>query len=154
VADAGDDDMVGPRIRVRAALAGKDRDRGSTRLLGAAVRRGHDLAEPAGHHDAASFREETADLLRGRLVLATAPYHRHLDGHDCDPRHVAEKRDAKGGTLVVGGGFAGAYVARLLGKRGATVVNPDNFMLYPPLLAEAAAGTLEPRHVVVPIRQM
>jgi NADH dehydrogenase len=67
---------------------------------------------------------------------------------------VAEKRDAKGGTLVVGGGFAGAYVARLLGKRGATVVNPDNFMLYPPLLAEAAAGTLEPRHVVVPIRQM
>jgi NADH dehydrogenase len=54
----------------------------------------------------------------------------------------------------VGGGFAGAYVARLLGKRGATIVNPDNFMLYTPLLPEAAAGTLEPRHVVVPLRQM
>jgi NADH dehydrogenase FAD-containing subunit len=39
---------------------------------------------------------------------------------------------------VVGGGFAGAYVARLLGKRGATIVNPDNFMLYTPLLPEAA----------------
>jgi NADH dehydrogenase len=67
---------------------------------------------------------------------------------------VVERREAKGGTLVVGGGFAGAYVARMLGKRGATVVNPDNFMLYTPLLAEAAAATLEPRHVVVPLRQM
>ena len=62
--------------------------------------------------------------------------------------------DALGGTLVVGGGFAGAYVARLLGKRGATVVSPENFMLYTPLLPEAASGTLEPRHVVVPLRQM
>jgi NADH dehydrogenase len=64
------------------------------------------------------------------------------------------RREAAGGTLVVGGGFAGAYVARLLGKRGVTVVNPDNFMVYTPLLPEAAAGTLEPRHVVVPLRQM
>jgi NADH dehydrogenase len=64
------------------------------------------------------------------------------------------RREAAGGTLVVGGGFAGAYVARLLGKRGVTIVNPDNFMVYTPLLPEAAAGTLEPRHVVVPLRQM
>jgi NADH dehydrogenase len=64
------------------------------------------------------------------------------------------RREAAGGTLVVGGGFAGAYVARLLGKRSATIVNPDNFMVYTPLLPEAAAGTLEPRHVVVPLRQM
>lgn len=55
---------------------------------------------------------------------------------------------------MVGGGFAGAYVARLIGQRGATIVNPDNFMVYTPLLPEAAAGTLEPRHVVVPLRQM
>jgi NADH dehydrogenase len=63
-------------------------------------------------------------------------------------------RDARGGVLVVGGGFAGAYVARLLGKRGATIVSPENFMLYTPMLPEAASGTLEPRHVVVPLRQM
>ena len=67
---------------------------------------------------------------------------------------MIERREAVGGTLVVGGGFAGAYVARLLGNRGATIVNPDNFMVYTPLLPEAAAGTLEPRHVVVPLRQM
>jgi NADH:ubiquinone reductase (H+-translocating) len=63
-------------------------------------------------------------------------------------------RQALGGTLVLGGGFAGGYVAHLLGKRGATIVSPENFMLYTPLLPEAASGTLEPRHVVVPLRIM
>ena len=63
-------------------------------------------------------------------------------------------RDALGGTLILGGGFAGSYVARLLGKRGATIVSPENFMLYTPMLPEAASGTLEPRHVVVPLRMM
>jgi NADH dehydrogenase len=64
------------------------------------------------------------------------------------------ERDARGGVLILGGGFAGAYVARLLGKRGATIVSPENFMLYTPLLPEAASGTLEPRHAVVPLRVM
>jgi NADH dehydrogenase len=45
-------------------------------------------------------------------------------------------------------------VARLLGKRGATLVSPENFMLYTPMLPEAASGTLEPRHAVVPLRVM
>ena len=67
---------------------------------------------------------------------------------------MSQRRRARSGTLVVGGGFAGAYVARLLGKAGATIVNPENFMLFTPILPEAASGTLEPRHVVVPIRQM
>ena len=65
-----------------------------------------------------------------------------------------ERREARGGTLVLGGGFAGSYVARLLKRRGATIVSHENFMLYTPLLPEAASGTIEPRHVVVPIRQM
>jgi NADH:ubiquinone reductase (H+-translocating) len=63
-------------------------------------------------------------------------------------------RVARGGVLIVGGGFAGGYVARLLGGRGATIVSPENFMLYTPMLPEAASGTLEPRHSVVPLRQM
>ena len=63
-------------------------------------------------------------------------------------------RAARGGVLVVGGGFAGGYVARLLGRSGATIVSPENFMLYTPMLPEAASGTLEPRHTVVPLRQM
>jgi NADH:ubiquinone reductase (H+-translocating) len=68
--------------------------------------------------------------------------------------HVSTVREACGGVLVVGGGFAGGYVARELGKRGATVVSKENFMLYTPLLPEAASGTLEPRHCVVPLREM
>jgi NADH:quinone reductase (non-electrogenic) len=67
---------------------------------------------------------------------------------------VVGEREALGGTLVLGGGFAGGWVARYLGKRGATIVSPENSMLYTPLLPEAASGTLEPRHVVVPLRQM
>jgi NADH dehydrogenase len=55
---------------------------------------------------------------------------------------------------VLGGGFAGGYVARLLGSAGATIVSRENFMLYTPILPEAASGMLEPRHVVVPLRVM
>jgi NADH dehydrogenase len=62
--------------------------------------------------------------------------------------------DARGGTLILGGGFAGSYVARYLAKRGATIVSPENYMLFTPMLPEAASGTLEPRHVVVPLRLM
>jgi len=65
-----------------------------------------------------------------------------------------ERREARGGTLVLGGGFAGSYVGRLLKRRGATIVSLENFMLFTPLLPEAASGTLEPRHVVVPLREM
>ena len=51
------------------------------------------------------------------------------------------------------------YTARRLERRLPAdeaeiyLVNPENFMLYTPLLPEAAAGTIEPRHVVVPLRQ-
>jgi NADH dehydrogenase len=67
---------------------------------------------------------------------------------------VTEQHEARGGTLVIGGGFAGGWVARYLGERGATIVSPENSMLFTPLLPEAASGSLEPRHVVVPLRQM
>jgi NADH:ubiquinone reductase (H+-translocating) len=63
-------------------------------------------------------------------------------------------RRACGGTLVLGGGFGGAYVAKLVGKRGATIVSPEGSMLYTPMLPEVAAGAIEPRHVVVPLRMM
>ena len=68
--------------------------------------------------------------------------------------HMSAARQARGGVLVLGGGFAGAYVARELGAHGATIVSRENFMLYTPLLPEAASGTLEPRHCVVPLRAM
>ena len=63
-------------------------------------------------------------------------------------------RQARGGTLILGGGFAGSYVAKLLKEQGATIVSQENFMLFASMLPEAASGTLEPRHVVVPLRIM
>jgi len=63
-----------------------------------------------------------------------------------------DERRARNGTLIVGGGYAGSVLARLVGE--ATIVSPENYMLFRPLLAEAASATLEPRHVVVPLRMM
>jgi NADH:quinone reductase (non-electrogenic) len=63
-------------------------------------------------------------------------------------------------VVIVGGGFGGARCARelerLLPKQSArlVLVNDVNFMLYTPFLPEAAAGMLEPRHVVTPLREM
>jgi NADH dehydrogenase len=61
--------------------------------------------------------------------------------------------------LLVGGGYVGMYAALELQKRAGrradvTVVNPENFMLYQPFLPEVASGNIEPRHVVVPLRQV
>jgi NADH dehydrogenase len=62
-------------------------------------------------------------------------------------------------VLILGGGFGGLTAARRLERKlppqaaKVTLVNDVNFMLYTPLLPGAAAGTLEPRHVVVPLRE-
>jgi NADH dehydrogenase len=63
-------------------------------------------------------------------------------------------------VVIAGGGFAGVNAARELERlmpRQSTrlvLVNDVNFLLYTPLLPEAAAGTLEPRHVVTPLRDI
>jgi NADH dehydrogenase len=62
-------------------------------------------------------------------------------------------------VVVAGGGFGGFYAARTLERvlppqsARIVLVNDVNYMLYSPLLPGAAAGTLEPRHVVVPLRE-
>src|SRR5580765_140693 len=62
-------------------------------------------------------------------------------------------------VVIAGGGFGGFYAARTLERvlpsqsTHVTLVTDVNFMLYTPLLPGAAAGTLEPRHVVVPLRE-
>jgi NADH dehydrogenase len=61
-------------------------------------------------------------------------------------------------VVIAGGGFGGYYTAKKLERTlpkdvKITMVNDVNFMLYAPLLPGAAAGTLEPRHVVMPLRE-
>ncbi|HEX6469523.1 MAG TPA: NAD(P)/FAD-dependent oxidoreductase [Streptosporangiaceae bacterium] len=67
-------------------------------------------------------------------------------------------------VLIIGGGYVGMYTALRLqrklrrdiarGQVEITVVDPQSYMTYQPFLPEAAAGNLEPRHVVAPLRQV
>jgi NADH dehydrogenase len=66
--------------------------------------------------------------------------------------------------LVLGGGYVGLYTALRLQRRlrselrsgevRITVVDPRAYMTYQPFLPEASAGSLSPRHVVVPLRRV
>ncbi|MFD4320169.1 NAD(P)/FAD-dependent oxidoreductase [Streptomyces sp. NPDC058548] len=66
--------------------------------------------------------------------------------------------------LVVGGGYVGMYTALRLqrqlraelraGDAEIVVVTPEPYMTYQPFLPEAAAGSISPRHVVVPLRRV
>jgi NADH dehydrogenase len=61
--------------------------------------------------------------------------------------------------LIVGGGFVGLYTALRLqrklqpGEAHVTIVDPHSYMTYHPFLPEAGAGSIQPRHTVVPLRQ-
>lgn len=61
--------------------------------------------------------------------------------------------------VVVGGGYAGFYAARGLQRRlrrheaSVTVVDPAPYMTYQPFLPEVAAGSIEARHAIVPLRR-
>src|SRR5262249_51370285 len=63
-------------------------------------------------------------------------------------------------VVIAGGGFGGAMAARelerVMPRQSArlVLVSEVNFMLYTPFLPEAAAGTLEPRHVATPLREI
>src|SRR3954466_3393565 len=62
--------------------------------------------------------------------------------------------------LIIGGGYVGMYTALRLqrrlrpGEATITVVDPQSYMTYQPFLPETGAGSLEPRHVVVPLRRV
>ncbi|HEX2305905.1 MAG TPA: NAD(P)/FAD-dependent oxidoreductase [Nitrososphaeraceae archaeon] len=61
--------------------------------------------------------------------------------------------------LILGGGFAGIEVLRLLQKAfqndikiDITLVSRDNFFLFTPMLPEISSGMIETRHIVTPLR--
>ncbi len=62
--------------------------------------------------------------------------------------------------LIVGGGYVGMYTALRAqqklsrGRAEIVVIDPQPNMTYQPFLPEAAAGSVEPRHVVVPLRRV
>ncbi len=69
--------------------------------------------------------------------------------------------DAPKKVVVVGGGFAGLYTALGLdsalgyhSKLDLTVIDRNNFFLFPPLLPSAAVGTIEMQQVTYPFRRI
>jgi NADH dehydrogenase len=62
--------------------------------------------------------------------------------------------------LIIGGGYVGMYTALRLqrglrrGEAEVVLVEPRPYMTYQPFLPEAAAGSISPRHVVVPLRRV
>ncbi|HJR88380.1 MAG TPA: NAD(P)/FAD-dependent oxidoreductase [Acidimicrobiia bacterium] len=60
-------------------------------------------------------------------------------------------------VLIAGSGFSGSMVARGLARKAGVevvIVNADNFLLFTPMLAEAAVGDVDPRHIIAPVRQL
>ena len=58
-------------------------------------------------------------------------------------------------VLIVGGGFAGLYAARSLGKRGdvaITLLDRRNYHLFQPLLYQVATGAVSPGDIAQPLR--
>ncbi len=60
---------------------------------------------------------------------------------------------------IVGGGFAGLYTVFFLRKFfpqeiDLTLFDKNNYFLYTPVLHEMATGTVNARHVVIPIRKV
>ncbi|HLW38480.1 MAG TPA: NAD(P)/FAD-dependent oxidoreductase, partial [Candidatus Eremiobacteraceae bacterium] len=74
-------------------------------------------------------------------------------------QETAGERAVRTRIIVLGGGFAGVTAAQALERRfGAdrdvdlTLVSESNSLLFTPMLAEVAGGSLEPTHISNPIR--
>ncbi|MBE9019612.1 NAD(P)/FAD-dependent oxidoreductase, partial [Chroococcidiopsidales cyanobacterium LEGE 13417] len=67
---------------------------------------------------------------------------------------MVEPMKAPHKVVIVGGGFAGLYAAKALGKSGfdVTLVDKRNFHLFQPLLYQVATGTLSPADISSPLR--
>ena len=76
----------------------------------------------------------------------------------------AEESTAKPGSppgvVILGGGYGGVYTALGLQKAARkglihlSMVSRDNFFLSQPMLAEVVSGSIEPPHIVSPIRRL
>jgi NADH dehydrogenase len=92
-----------------------------------------------------------ADVLHGGLaglVLSFVSVARHL-----------QERPEPTRIVIVGGGFGGVSAAQRLERlavRGApidvTLISDSNFLLFTPMLAEAASGALAATHISAPVR--
>ena len=63
-------------------------------------------------------------------------------------------------VVILGGGYGGVYAALELqkaarrGRIDLSLVSRENYFLFQPMLAEVVSGTIEPPHIVNPIRRL
>ncbi|MFD9740402.1 NAD(P)/FAD-dependent oxidoreductase [Umezawaea sp. NPDC059074] len=101
---------------------------------------------------ASAYPALVADLLHGAvtaLLITLLPTRARVHGEAAPPKRV----------VIVGGGFGGVAAAKRferLALRGApidvTLVSDSNFLLFTPMLAEAASGAVEASHISAPVR--
>jgi NADH:quinone reductase (non-electrogenic) len=70
-----------------------------------------------------------------------------------------EQRVDDSDVLILGGGFAGTWCARRLGRRlggkaTITLISSENYFVYQPLLPDVVGASLEPRHAISPLRYL
>jgi len=80
-----------------------------------------------------------------------------LLGPERAPQPAAPKKITR--IVILGGGFAGMQTAKCLEERlggdesvSLTLVSETNALLFTPMLAEVAGGSLEPSHISTPLR--
>ena len=75
-------------------------------------------------------------------------------------REVRMEAQSRPRVVILGGGYGGVYTALRLQKavrRGLielSLISQDNYFLFHPMLAEVLSGSIEPPHIVNPIRRL
>ena len=64
-------------------------------------------------------------------------------------------------VVIIGGGFAGTAIALRLERKfrrdegiEITLVDSENFFTFTPLLPEVPSGSIQPKHIVFPLRAL
>ncbi|KIS68089.1 putative NADH dehydrogenase (ubiquinone) [Mycosarcoma maydis] len=113
-------------------------------------------------HDALTYREAHADKVPLH-PLALSPERGGpknlpiLSSYAEDEQdEISKKLANKERLVIVGGGWAAVGLLKSLDpeKYNVTLISPNNYYLFNPLLPSAAVGTVEPRSLIEPIRKL
>lgn len=113
-------------------------------------------------HDALTYRDtHLGDIPTSELALHPQPggpknlpiVNEFIEGEEDD---FARDLKGKEKLVIVGGGWAAVALLQKLdpGKYNVTLISPNNFYLFTPLLPSATVGTVEPRSLIEPLRKV